>query len=124
MTDPKLTVIQGDVKVAADVDKVISTAGNDLTGVIVALGGKTKDVGPTMLTEGTTNIVNSMKKLSKAKRIAVVTSIGAGDSEKQAPIFFKGKKKMRQEEDEASREHDVSSGLMEADLSIPSVVCF
>ena len=40
-------------------------------------------------TDGTTNIVNSMKKRPSLKRIAVVTSIGAGDSEKQAPLMFK-----------------------------------
>ncbi len=27
-------------------------AGDDITGVVIALGGKTKDVGKTMLTEG------------------------------------------------------------------------
>ena len=40
------------------------------------VGGKTKDVGPRMLTEGTGNIIQAMKKLSAARRIAVVTSIG------------------------------------------------
>ena len=60
----------------------------DVTGVVVALGGKTKDVGPTMLTDGTTCIINACKKYG-VKRIAVVTSIGAGDSENQAPFFFK-----------------------------------
>jgi len=44
-----LAVVQGDVTVQADVDKVIT---EDVDGVIVALGGKTKDVGPTMLTGG------------------------------------------------------------------------
>lgn len=39
-------------------------------------GGKTKDVGPTMLTDGTTNIIKAMKKMSSTKRVAVVTSIG------------------------------------------------
>ena len=28
--------------------------GGDVEGVIISLGGKTKDVGPTMLTDGTT----------------------------------------------------------------------
>jgi predicted mannosyl-3-phosphoglycerate phosphatase (HAD superfamily) len=41
-----------------------------------------------MLTDGTKNIINAMKK-TRAKRIAVVTSIGAGDSENQAPLAFK-----------------------------------
>mmetsp|Transcript_27458 Transcript_27458/g.68982 ORF Transcript_27458/g.68982 Transcript_27458/m.68982 type:complete len:150 (+) Transcript_27458:147-596(+) len=43
----KLTVVQGSVTNQADVDKVIT---DDVDGVVVALGGKTKDVGATMLT--------------------------------------------------------------------------
>jgi predicted ThiF/HesA family dinucleotide-utilizing enzyme len=50
--------------------------------VVIALGGKSADVGETMLTDGTANIIQEMKK-NGVKRIAVVTSIGAGDSEKQ-----------------------------------------
>lgn len=79
-------VVQGTVTSQSDVDSVFE--GQDVTGVVVALGGKTKDVGPTMLTDGTTCIVNACKKYG-VKRIAVVTSIGAGDSENQAPFFFK-----------------------------------
>jgi len=79
-------VVVGDVTNQADVDKVFE--GQDVTGVVVALGGKTKDVGPTMCTDGTTCVINAMKKYG-VKRIAVVTSIGAGDSENQAPFFFK-----------------------------------
>jgi len=86
ISDKNLNIIIGDVRRQTDVDKVFE--GQDISGVIVALGGKTKDVGPTMLTEGTTNVINSMKKKS-VKRIGVVTSIGCGDSEKQAPLFFK-----------------------------------
>lgn len=86
--DPRITVIQGDVKDQAAVDEVFKAA-SDITGVIVALGGKTKEVGPTMLTDGTKNIIYAMKRLSAAKRIAVVTSIGVGDSESQAPWTFK-----------------------------------
>ena len=41
-----------------------------------------------MLTDGTRNIINSMNKRN-IKRVAVVTSIGTGDSEKQAPMMFK-----------------------------------
>lgn len=61
---------------------------NDIDGVIVALGGKTSDVGDTMLTVGTNNIMSSMKQKG-VKRIAVVTSIGAGNSKDQAPFAFK-----------------------------------
>eukprot|EP00798_Chlamydomonas_sp_ICE-L_P005571 gene5571-4205_t len=56
--------------------------------VLVALGGKTKDVGATMLTVGTNNVIEAMNA-NGVKRVAVVTSIGCGDSSKQAPIVFK-----------------------------------
>ena len=61
----------------ADVDKVFE--GQDVEGVVIALGGKTKDVGPTMLTDGTKCVIDACKKYG-VKRIAVVTSIGCGDS--------------------------------------------
>lgn len=86
LVDPKLTLIAGDVTNAADVAKVFEAAKID--GVVVALGGKTKDVGDTMLTVGTTNVINAMKAKG-VKRVSVVTSIGAGDSENQAPFAFK-----------------------------------
>lgn len=41
---------QGTVTDLDDVRKVF--ADDDITGVVVALGGKTKDVGKTMLTDG------------------------------------------------------------------------
>ena len=87
LTDPNLNVIEGSVTDPSAVEKVFEAA-DDISGVVVALGGKTKDVGPTMLTDGTRNIVASMKRKG-VKRVAVVTSIGAGDSESQAPLFFK-----------------------------------
>jgi len=86
LSDPKLTLIAGDVTNKADVDKVFE--GNDIDGVIVALGGKTSEVGETMLTDGTNNVIAAMKEKG-VKRLSVVTSIGAGDSENQAPFFFK-----------------------------------
>ena len=70
---------------AADVAKVID---GDVTGVVVSLGGKTKDVGKTMLTDGTLNVINAMKS-ANVQRVAVVTSIGAGDSADQAPLVFR-----------------------------------
>jgi len=85
ITHPKLTVVEGDVTKQADVDKVVTQG---VSGVVVALGGKTADVGKTMLTDGTSNIIASMKQVG-AKRIAVVTSIGVGDSKGQAPLYFK-----------------------------------
>ena len=86
LTDDNLTMIAGDVTKKADVDKIFEQG--DIDGVIVALGGKTKDVGETMLTDGTKNVIAAMKEKG-VKRLAVVTSIGAGDSENQAPFFFK-----------------------------------
>ena len=85
VSDPNLTVVQGDVCNSADVQKVITA---DTTGVVVSLGGKTKDVGKTMLTDGTLNVINAMKR-SEVKRVSVVTSIGAGDSADQAPLVFR-----------------------------------
>merc|ERR1719253_2051260 len=70
---------------AEDVAKVFE---NDIDGVVVALGGKTSDVGDTMLTDGTNNVMAAMKAKG-VKRISVVTSIGAGDSKDQAPFAFK-----------------------------------
>lgn len=85
LTDEKLTLIGGDVTKMSDVEKVFE---NDIDGVIVALGGKTSDVGDTMLTDGTNNIIAAMKDKG-VKRLCVVTSIGAGDSKDQAPFAFK-----------------------------------
>ena len=85
MQDEKLNVLQGDVKNINDVEALID---DSVTGVVVALGGKSKDVGETMLTQGTSNVISACKKRG-IKRIAVVTSIGCGDSENQAPFFFK-----------------------------------
>ncbi|KAL1520588.1 hypothetical protein AB1Y20_022164 [Prymnesium parvum] len=86
LQDKALTVIQGSVTNKADVDKCF--ANKDITGVIVALGGKTKDVGPTMLQDGTANIIDACLA-NGVKRIAVVTTIGAGDSMTQAPWAFR-----------------------------------
>lgn len=86
LADDKLTMIKGDVTSPADVAKVFAAGSVD--GVIIALGGKTKDVGDTMLTDGTNVVMNAMKE-NGVKRVAVVTSIGAGDSKDQAPFFFK-----------------------------------
>ncbi|KAK3287109.1 hypothetical protein CYMTET_5366 [Cymbomonas tetramitiformis] len=83
--DDNLTVVKGDITNKQDVASVMSP---DTVGVVVALGGKTKDVGPTMLTDGTTHVIDAMKD-NGVKRVAVVTSIGVGDSAEQAPFFFK-----------------------------------
>jgi hypothetical protein len=41
-----------------------------------------------MLTDGTKNIIESMKK-NNVKKVSVVTSLGTGDSYEQAPLVFK-----------------------------------
>jgi nucleoside-diphosphate-sugar epimerase len=84
---PNLTLIGGDVTKMSDVEKVFDSS-LKIDGVVVALGGKTSDVGDTMLTDGTNNVIQAMKSKG-VKRLAVVTSIGTGDSESQAPFFFK-----------------------------------
>lgn len=88
LVSDNLTIIGGDVTKKADVDKVFNT-GNKVDGVIIALGGKTADVGETMLRDGTANVIAAMKE-NGCKRLAVVTSIGTGDSENQAPFFLQG----------------------------------
>eukprot|EP00586_Coscinodiscus_wailesii_P001059 CAMPEP_0172480910 /NCGR_PEP_ID=MMETSP1066-20121228/6440_1 /TAXON_ID=671091 /ORGANISM="Coscinodiscus wailesii, Strain CCMP2513" /LENGTH=242 /DNA_ID=CAMNT_0013242725 /DNA_START=211 /DNA_END=939 /DNA_ORIENTATION=+ len=88
LESPNLTMIGGSVTNAADVAKVFSALDDPVDGVIVALGGKTADVGETMLTDGTQVVIDAMKDAG-VKRLAVVTSIGAGDSKDQAPFFFK-----------------------------------
>lgn len=91
--DPKLTIIGGDVTKLEDVQKVFSSAGETtIDGVIISLGGRTSDVGTTMLTDGTNNVISVIqqeKNCSKNTRLVVVTSIGVGDSESQAPYVFK-----------------------------------
>lgn len=50
-------------------NQAISAAGSDLVGVVVSLGGKTKDVGPTMLTDGTTNVISAMKRIAPQAKV-------------------------------------------------------
>ena len=61
--------------------------------VVIALGGKTSDVGTDMLKTSTENIVKAFKSspelLSPGCRLVVVSSIGVGDSKSQAPFFFR-----------------------------------
>jgi hypothetical protein len=86
MSSKDLEIITGDVTKAEDVNKVF--ASGDIEGVVVALGGRTSEVGQTMLRDGTRNIINAMKN-NKVDKVAVVTSIGTGDSYDQAPFVFK-----------------------------------
>jgi len=82
----KMVRTEGSVLNRADVDDVFD--GNNITGVVVALGGKTREVGPTLLFDGTTHIIAACKAHG-VKRICVVSTVGAGDSMDQAPWTFK-----------------------------------
>lgn len=77
---------EGTVLNRADVDDVFE--GKNITGVVVALGGKTREVGLTLLEDGTTHIVAACKAYG-VKRITIVSTVGAGDSMDQAPWTFK-----------------------------------
>jgi len=85
-TDPNLTVIGGDATNPADVAKVFENG--DVDGVVIALGGKTKDVGDTMCSDGTVAVMDAMKTKG-VKRVSIVSSIGVGNSIDQAPFFFR-----------------------------------
>lgn len=89
LVDDKLTMLEGDVTEQSAVDTVFSSC-SDIEGVIVSLGGKTRLNGPTMLEDGTRCIISAMKRLSPStKRIAAITAVGCGDSENQAPFYYK-----------------------------------
>jgi len=85
-TNDKMVTTQGSVLNREDVDAVFE--GKNITGVVVALGGKTREVGVTLCQDGTTHIVAACKKYG-VKRISVVTTVGAGDTMDQAPWTFK-----------------------------------
>ena len=67
--------------------------GAGLDAVVLAMGGKTSDVGPGMLATGTSNVVRALRSLPSCLRpgcrLVVVSSIGVGDSKGQAPFFFR-----------------------------------
>lgn len=81
-----LSIIQGDVTRYEDVAKVMQ---GGVDGVVVALGGRTSEVGTSMLTDGTRNIIKAMKEVGNTNKVSIVTSIGAGESYDQAPLLFK-----------------------------------
>ena len=81
------TIYKGDVSCFEDVKQVYN--GNVISGTIICLGGATSEVGKSMLTDGTRNIIQCIKESKIASnRIAIVTSIGAGDSVDEPPLFF------------------------------------
>ena len=81
------TIYKGDVTKYEDVYTCYKN--HDISGTIVCLGGSTSSVGKTMLTDGTRNIIKAIKATNSSTRIAIVTSIGAGDSVHVPPLFFK-----------------------------------
>ena len=82
----KMARTEGSVLNRADVDAVFE--GKNITGVVVALGGKTREVGETLLQDGTTHIIAACKEHG-VKRISIISTVGAGDSMDQAPWTFK-----------------------------------
>ena len=85
-TNDMMVRTEGSVLNRADVDKVFE--GNEIKGVVVALGGKTREVGTTLLQDGTEHIIAACKEHG-VKRISVISTVGAGDSMDQAPWTFK-----------------------------------
>ena len=85
-TNDNMVKTQGSVLNRADVDDVFK--GKNITGVVVALGGKTREVGPTLLQDSTPHIIAACKEHG-VKRISVISTVGAGDSMDQAPWTFK-----------------------------------
>ena len=85
-TNDNIVRTGGSVLNPADVNAVFE--GNDITGVVVALGGKTREVGLTLCQDGTANIIDACKAHG-VKRISLITTVGAGDTMDQAPWTFK-----------------------------------
>jgi len=85
-TNDKMSTTEGSVLNREDVDAVFE--GKNITGVVVVLGGKTREVGVTLCQDGTKQIIAACKEHG-VKRISVVTTVGAGDTMDQAPWTFK-----------------------------------
>ena len=85
-TNDQMERTVGSVLNREDVDDVFE--GKNITGVVIALGGKTREVGLTLLQDGTTHIIAACKAHG-VKRVSVISTVGAGDSMDQAPWTFK-----------------------------------
>ena len=85
-TNDNMFRTEGTVLNPDDVNAVFE--GKDVTGVVVALGGKTREVGVTLCQDSTKHIIAACKAHG-VKRISVVTTVGAGDTMDQAPWTFK-----------------------------------
>merc|ERR1719506_1472240 len=85
-TNDNMYRTEGSALNRADVDDVFE--GKDITGVVIALGGKTREVGVTLCQDGTAHILAACKAHG-VKRVSVVTTVGAGDTMDQAPWTFK-----------------------------------
>ncbi|KAJ1633688.1 hypothetical protein T492DRAFT_582316, partial [Pavlovales sp. CCMP2436] len=76
LKNDKLTAVKGSVTSAADVAAAFDAAGpGGVTGVVIALGGKTADVGETMLRDGTAVIISEMKKRGGACHLLMMTAM-------------------------------------------------
>ncbi len=78
-----LTVIQGNVLKAEDVDRAV--AGSD---AVCCTLGQTPGNPDTVTSQGTANIIEAMKQ-HVVRRLVAVTSLGVGDSKDQVPFAFK-----------------------------------
>lgn len=83
ITDPKLTVIKGNILDFHKVQEVV--AGQDA--VLSALGHKRFFIKTNILSEGTKNIIQAMEK-HKVKRFICVTSLGINDSRFKLGLYY------------------------------------
>lgn len=81
-------IYKGDVTNYDDVSQIYKN--HRIKGTVICLGGNTKSVGISMLTDGTLNIIKAIKENENtSKKIVIITSIGCGSSVDDPPLFFK-----------------------------------
>ena len=83
ITEPGLTVIQGDVLQAADVARTLT--GADVVFCTLGSGSGGSDQA---VSQGTANIIAAMQAQGLG-RLVIISSLGVGDSRDQVPFFFK-----------------------------------
>ncbi len=85
MTNDKLTAVEGDIQNPASIEKALE---EPYDAVISALGIFHKDPR-TELSDGTRNLLDAMQAHGH-ERLAVVSSLGAGDSKGQGSLLARG----------------------------------
>ncbi len=91
ISNPKLTIIQGDVLNKADVEKTVQGADT-----VISVLGHSKDTPRTMLTESTNYMLAAMEKFG-VKRIIILTGAGVDDAHDKPKLvnhLIKGALKM------------------------------